>query len=1189
MMRVLVVVFVCVTGLLGCQNGNPDLNQSRNKNFGTRLSPTDIATHNRGIGLMGRFEYTQAHQLFTQLAEQHPDQPDVQVNLAIATLNRQQAGDAESALAILGHVLEADPHHLRAQYCQGLLLFHLGRTQEALGHFRTVTTADPKDAYAAYFLAQGLVQQGQLEDAVGWYERAIETDPYLRSAYYGVFQAYQRIGQADNARAALDIFQRLQGNPQARLAEIKYTRMGPKAATVAIDLASAVSVTSAAPPALPPGDAFGAAQAFAAQAPAGGWAAASQYPSLAPSLTAADINADGRLDVFIASAQSGDRPNAVFLADETGSVEFRLETEHPLAVVPGVQAAAWGDFDNDGLTDSYLCRKGPNQLWRQHQAGQWQNVTQSTQTAAGESDSRDCLFVDADHDGDLDVFVVNADGPNELLNNNLDGTFRPLVAERDVFGQALAGQHASSQSLIPVDLDGDRDVDLIVLHAMPPHDVFVNDRLWQYRPAQGFEGFRAADIQAVVAADVNADGQSELYSLDASGGLQRWQPDETDRWQAQDLMQIPVSLSDVPHTSDPASDSRSDPAFSPPPLAVLDVNGDGQAEILVSTPTAWAAYHLTDLQTGELVTSLAQPVFRADAPDQTACSVWAPVVLEPTRGPAVLGLCGKPGKEGKHKPFVWSPGPGRYPFAGLSVSGQQDSQHTMHTMRSNASGIGTRIAARFGSRWLVADTFRHSSGPGQSVQPLSLGTGGAPQFDFVAINWSDGVFQSELDLAVNTSHRIVEVQRQLSSCPVLFAWNGTKFAFVSDILGVGGLGFAVGPNKYAPARPQENFLLPDGLLSVKDHRYILKLTQPMEEVCYLDQARLVAYELPPDWNMVLDERMGVRGPQPSGAPIFFRHERLPIRATNERGEVVTPQILSTDRQAAPLGALDRRFIGRLAEEHVLTLYFAQPITPNANGHELSQDSAVPNPLGQPVLVADGWVEYPYSQTMFSAWQAGAAYEAPTLEAQGANGVWTVVAEQFGYPAGMPRRMAFPLEGLPAATQALRLRTNQEIYWDRLAIVYAESLSEAKKMVLPLHAAHLSHVGFPRRTTAAQRVPAYDYRLRRPFDDVRFLDGMYTNFGLVTPLLRDFDDALAIFGPGEEVHMEFAGLTDSPPIGWKRHFVLESMGWAKDMDLYTRDGETVGPLPTTGKAAGLREKLHKRYQTRYASGFFQEDQ
>ena len=85
-----------------------------------------------------------------------------------------------------------------------------------------------------------------------------------------------------------------------------------------------------------------------------------------------------------------------------------------------------------------------------------------------------------------------------------------------------------------------------------------------------------------------------------------------------------------------------------------------------------------------------------------------------------------------------------------------------------------------------------------------------------------------------------------------------------------------------------------------------------------------------------------------------------------------------------------------------------------------------------------------------------------------------------------------------------------------------------------------------------------------------------------------DDAMAIFGPGEEVHLEFAGpsgqpLSSEPPSGWSRHFVVEAFGWAKDMDLYTKDGETVGPLPTTGKPAGPRDRLHTHYHTRYETG------
>ena len=82
-----------------------------------------------------------------------------------------------------------------------------------------------------------------------------------------------------------------------------------------------------------------------------------------------------------------------------------------------------------------------------------------------------------------------------------------------------------------------------------------------------------------------------------------------------------------------------------------------------------------------------------------------------------------------------------------------------------------------------------------------------------------------------------------------------------------------------------------------------------------------------------------------------------------------------------------------------------------------------------VLVADGWIEYPYSQTVFAAWQAGLRYQAPTLEARAEDGSWQSVAVEFGYPAGMPRTMALPLVDLPRGTSALRLSSNMEIYWD----------------------------------------------------------------------------------------------------------------------------------------------------------------
>ncbi|MCP4660545.1 MAG: hypothetical protein GY856_34530, partial [bacterium] len=587
-------------------------------------------------------------------------------------------------------------------------------------------------------------------------------------------------------------------------------------------------------------------------------------------------------------------------------------------------------------------------------------------------------------------------------------------------------------------------------------------------------------------------------------------------------------------------------------LALADVDGDGAVELLVSAGNGWRALSPDD---GKL-----EPVFTAE--DAAArLAGWTPAVLDAGRGPAVVGWA--PGGP----PQLWKPGSGRYGFATLTLSGQEDQGASM---RSNASGIGTRVAVRVDSRWTVLTTFRSDSGPGQGVQPLAVGLGGAPRLDFVALDWSDGVFQTEMALEQGTLHRITETQRQLSSCPVLFAWNGTRYEFVSDLLGVGGMGYAVGPpGEYAEPRPRENLMLPEGLLKPRDGRLLIKLGEPMEEIAYIDTVRLVAYDLPPDWSMTLDERMGLAGPEPSGKPLFYRTIMTPLQAINDRDADVTAAIVEADLRAAPVGALDHRFIGRLAGEHVLRLSFPEAF----DAHP-----------GQALLIADGWIEYPYSQTSFAAWQAGARYDAPTIETRGpGGGRWQAVLERFGYPAGMPRQMSVPLGALPAGSRELRVRTNQEIYWDRLAVAFAEPCPEVERHEFPLVAARLERVGFPERTDAAQRSPQYDYAHRSPMWDTRFIKGFYTRLGAVEELVAERDDAVAVFGAGEEIHFEFTATASAPRPGWSRIYVLETEGWCKDMDLFTRDGGTVEPIPHAGRGGPERERLHPAYNTRYLAG------
>jgi tetratricopeptide (TPR) repeat protein len=1095
-----------------------------------------IEVNNRGLGLMGQFDYDDATAAFQQVVDARPELIDVRTNLMIATFNRQLEGDEAAAIEMARDIVRQDSDHARAHYCLGLLLYRAGEINEATQHYTRALELDPDDAYAVYSVGQCLEQAGQLEPALAHYENAIALDPLLRSSYLRAAQVERRLSNEARANDLLDQFERLATNPQSRLLESKYTRMGPKAEAVAV-------MTDAQPPqALPAGPVFAEAVPLATNP---SWNAVRDYEAdQIASVSSCDINGDGVNDLFLPNALLGadatdlvhallNPGNVVLLGRADGG--FDVATNHPLASVSDVTAALWGDIDNDGLVDVYLCRSGANQLWMQTAEGEWQDRTDEFGVSGYTMHTTDGGLIDADHDGDLDILLINADGPNELLNNNRDGTFRAIGSDTGV-----AGDGRPSVGWVAADFDQRRDLDLLIIKADPPNEVYLNDRGWAYRANdERFAELLATNIDAAVAADVDSDGQVEIYALSQEDAVSEWRPNDEGVWRTVRSTERPSEFGPVP-----------------PMIAVIDVDGDGVLDCVHTTAYGWRAIRLGE-RWGELMYEATEPV-------AARLVGLAPVASHDGRGYSILGVrSGAP-------PVMWRPGSGRHEFVAITLSGGED---VGQSMRSNFSGIGTRISARVADRWTVVRHIRQSSGPGQSLQPIMVGLGGHEKIDFVQLDWPDGLFQTELALKANGVVNIAEKQRQVSSCPVLFAWDGSKFAFVTDLLGVGGMGYMIAPGEYAPPRPWERVLVLPEVLQPRDGRYVIKLAEPMEEACYLDAVHLSAIDLPPGWIVAIDERMGISDPQPTGDLLFYRtgREMLPARAMNDRGEDVSKAVRNADLTAAPVGEHDHRFIGLLAEEHVLMLSF---------------DRAIDAGEGEPVLLIDGWVEYPYSQTMFAAWQAAAAYEAPTIESRSPGGAWTTVYEQFGYPAGMPRRMALPIDGtkLPPGATELRIRTNQEIYWDRVAIIYAEPCPAARITKLLAKKSELRESGYALRTNGAQRLPMYDYDERSPLFDMRRQAGFYTHVGPVEPLIESADGALAIFGPGEEVHAEFEAPAEGLPTGWTRTFILDAFGWCKDMDLYTKEGETIAPLPSVDQPAANVDELHRRFNTRYLSGY-----
>ena len=325
--------------------------------------------------------------------------------------------------------------------------------------------------------------------------------------------------------------------------------------------------------------------------------------------------------------------------------------------------------------------------------------------------------------------------------------------------------------MLATDLDADRDLDIVVLNQVPPHDAWRNDRTWRYEPMPGLDTLRATELAALAVADADANGRPEVYGVTASGQLLAWV------WPGGDTAWTPKSLAETQRPT------RA--------LDIADFDGDAGPELLLSGREGFALLHPD--------TGAVQHI--EDAPTRALTRV----LIQPANGPALVSA----GAEGLH---LWRAGPGRHPFLALAPTGRSEADQ----MRSNASGIGTHVRVRFAGDWAVVDALDANSTPGQSLMPLSVGLDGFEQADFVSLVWSDGVSQSELDLAVGTLHAIPETQRQLASCPVLFAWNGTEHAFVSDMLGVAAMGLFASPGETVPARPFERFLLTAEQLAAKD-------------------------------------------------------------------------------------------------------------------------------------------------------------------------------------------------------------------------------------------------------------------------------------------------------------------------------------------------------------------------------------
>ena len=119
---------------------------------------------------------------------------------------------------------------------------------------------------------------------------------------------------------------------------------------------------------------------------------------------------------------------------------------------------AVADVDGDGLLDIYfVSQTGGNELWRNLGGGKFENITASAGVAVADRISVSASFADIDNDGDQDLYVTTVRGGNLLFENDGHGHFKDISAAA---GVNYVG-HSSSAVFFDYDHDGLLDLFLV--------------------------------------------------------------------------------------------------------------------------------------------------------------------------------------------------------------------------------------------------------------------------------------------------------------------------------------------------------------------------------------------------------------------------------------------------------------------------------------------------------------------------------------------------------------------------------------------------------------------------------------------------------------------------------------------------------------------------------------------------------
>lgn len=1169
---------VLLAVLPGCDCGRSDLGpvESPEDDGQAAVKPTAdsareaLAEFNRGAGLMEQYTgRPDALDALGRAVELEPDWIAARYNLGLANLHlggSAEEGEKDPAEGVkerydvardlFEQVLAEQPDHVHAHFSLGVLCRHLGDTRSALEHFEVAHRLDPDDPFVAFKYGEALADLDRADEAMKLFERCVELDPGFISGIYRLAGLYMRAGQREKAIPLFDRFNALKATELAGGTfgvELKYGTLGRYYMVLGPDNLPLQPPDGPSSPRI-----IFSPETTSLEGVASAWPWSGGSTNL-PGVAAGDVDADGDLDLCL-TVDGG--AASLWLNDGQGGF-VRGETVADRAVSP-----CFGDVDNDGDLDLWLGRVGQDLLLTNDGAGNFTptpldrpsadpsiaatdragiHVEELTSVGPADEDPLQppevepdletitpcARLADLDSDGDLDLLAFRLaagsvpttgdaiSAATIVHNNNRDGTFVD-IAQR----LGLDFPNVPIATVVYDDFDNDRDLDMVVFPAGQAEPIaWVNDRVWtHHRLDARTTGLAVSHVISATSGDPNRDGRRDLLIFTDDGvrlylnrGRFRFELHEDFANRVGSLGGSGGQFADMDNDGDLD-------------LVIPDANrrDGGRGPVLLVND--WPRDRFLDASLAD-----AALLFAA-----LECEAGASCVVADFTGNGLCDVLLAP--TGQAPYLVKNVTQGGH-WAEFDLTGTRPGNKEA---RSNQSAIGARVEIKTGT---VVQQFVVGvpSGP-VAMPPLRIhaGLGEYPSVQWLRIIWPDAVLQAELELAADRVTTIEEVPRKGTSCPHLFAWDGSRFQFVADFGGVGGLGYLVAPGLYATPDPTELLPLPE--LQPLDGYYVLQAIEPLEEVVYLDEVKLVAVDHPIDTRVYPNEMAAVNAPPPTAEIFCFAETIDPISAVDHRGVDVTDMLRDVDRRYAGATELDPRFTG-YAEEHFVELDFGDRLA------ELALDARL-------ILFLHGWVDYSYSSTNFAAAQAGLRLEAPSVHVL-RDGRWVELFHEVGYPAGLQHMMSLEVTGkiLPG-DRRIRISSNMAVYWDRIYL--ARRLGEAPLFYheAAVAEADLHFRGYPREYSPDGRHPnLYDYTNVDRTACWKLMEGDYTRFGRVDELLDAPDDRFVIMGPGDEVTLRFPADAFGPvPEGYRRSFLLKTDTFCKGMNLMAAHPDSVEPLP-----------------------------